>query len=334
LVQPTSPELLKIEIEMGTVNQNYKLNQDKYDHDIHYVFKYKTDAKGRSPARALSFIPIFFSMFDDPLDEFIRLSNGVFETLYTNQENSRNNENVKKIKEITYIVRDMEGVAYTTNDFKANTAEIHLSLEYLFNFYKRHSKHFHSKNNEQSESSQNDSTAMVTKTTLDNPDGQTITTVITTTVVTTIVTKKSIPDITIESEAKEETLFEIRGVLSHELVHVWQFSCDGLPPNLIEGIADAVRKIVGYPAKHWVERSISIDDTSSKKTPWDVGYDGTGFFLSWIQNNVSVTEEFKDYTFISALNKQCRYRFTEKAFQFITGHSVDDLFVYYQLSLK
>jgi len=317
-------------------NKDYKLNQDKYDNDIHYIFKYRTNVENgiQTSTRALNFISIFFGMFEDnPLDEFIRLSNVVFNTLYPNQENSRSNDNVKKIKEITYVVEDMEGVAYTTNDFNANTAEIHLSIEYLFNFYKNHAHHFHSQELKQQESSQDNSTATVTKTKIDNPDGQTTTTVITTTVVTTIITHKSIPDVTIEDEAKEETLFEIRGVLSHELVHVWQFSCDGLPPNLIEGIADAVRKIVGYPAKHWVERTISLDP-NTKKTPWDVGYDGTGFFLSWVHENVSVTDDFSDYTFIAALNKQCRYRYTDKAFEYITGYNVDDLFVYYQCSIQ
>jgi len=315
----------------------YKLNSDKYDHGIHYIFKYRTDNDGRGTSeRALNFIPIFFELFDDPLEEFLRISNKVFETLYPKQENSRDNDNVKKIKQITYVVRDMEGVAYTTNDFDNYTAEIHLSISYIFDYYKHRAKNFHARRRSNDNSSQSDSTATVTKTVLDNPDGVTVTTVITTTVVTTIVSKKDIPDVTLEQGAMDELRYEIRGVLAHELVHVWQFSCDGLPGNLIEGIADAVRLMVGYPAKHWVERVIPVNerDANSKKTPWDVGYDGTGFFLNWIQNNVSNAEEFKDMPFIAALNKQCRYRFTDKAFKFITSHDVEDLFVYYQISLQ
>ncbi|ORX81055.1 BSP-domain-containing protein [Anaeromyces robustus] len=316
-------------------NKNYKLNQDKYDHDIHYIFRYETTKEDNSTStRALNFIPIFFEFFDNPLDEFIRLSNKVFETLYPKQENSRNNDNVKRIKEITYVVRDMEGVAYTTNDFEANTAEIHLSLEYIFDYFKDRAKHFHSHSHDSQDSNQRNSNATVTKTVLDNPESQTITTVITTTVVTTIVSKKSLPNITEEKEAMDETLYEIRGVLSHELVHVWQFSCDGLPPNLIEGIADAVRLAVGYPAKHWVERSVPTDGPNAKRTPWARGYDGACFFFNWIQNNVANTDEFKDLPFIAALNKQCRYRYTDKAIKFITGHNVEDLFTYYQISLN
>jgi hypothetical protein len=315
----------------------YKLNYDKHDHDIHYIFKYRTDKEGKGTSdKAVSFIPVFFGLFDDPVDEFIRISNKVFETLYQNQENSRSNDNVKKIKQITYVVRDMEGVAYTTNDFDNNTAEIHLSIGYIFDYYKARAKNFHArrKNNN---SSQSDSTATVTKTVLENPDGETVTTVITTTVVTTIVSKKDIPDITLEQGAMDELRYEVRGVLAHELVHVWQFSCDGLPGGLVEGIADAVRLMVGYPAKHWVERSYPINNDrggDSKNIPWDVGYDGTCFFLNWIQNNVANVEEFKDVSFISALNKQCRYRYSNNAFKFITSHNVEDLYVFYQLSLQ
>ncbi|OUM56663.1 hypothetical protein PIROE2DRAFT_18617 [Piromyces sp. E2] len=315
----------------------YKLNIDKIDHDIKYIFKYKTDKNGKGTSdKALNFIPIFFGLFDDPLDEFIRISNKVFETLYPNQENSRSNDNVKKIKQITYVVRDMEGVAYTTNDFNNNTAEIHLSIGYIFDYYRNRAKNFHTRQKNDN-SSQSDSTATVTRTVLDNADGETVTTVITTTVVTTIVSKKNIPDIILEQDAMDELRYEVRGVLSHELVHVWQFNCDGLPGNLVEGIADAVRLMVGYPAKHWVEKVVPINNergTDSKKVPWDVGYDGTGFFLNWIQNNVANTEEFKDMTFISALNKQCRYRFSDNAFKFITSHTVEDLFIFYQLSLQ
>ncbi|KAG4089365.1 BSP-domain-containing protein [Neocallimastix lanati (nom. inval.)] len=315
-------------------NKKYKLNQDKYDHDIHYIFKYKIDdEEGHTSTRALNFIPIFFSMFD-PLDEFIRISNIVFETLYPNQENSRNNDNIKKIKEITFIVRDMEGVAYSCGGDDENTSEVHFSIEYLFNFYKEHAKYFHSNNREQSESSQKDSNATVTKTILNNPDGETVSTIITTTIVNTIITKKSVPDVTVEDEAKEETLFETKGVLTHELVHVWQFSCDDLPPNIIEGIADAVRKLVGYSAKHWVEPKISIDNPDTIMTPWDVDYNGAGFFLSWVQDNVPVTEEFKDSSFIEALNKQCRESYTDEAFQSITGYKIEDLFIYYQISIQ
>ncbi|ORX50268.1 BSP-domain-containing protein [Piromyces finnis] len=321
---------------MTSVNYKYKLNSDKYDNNIHYIFEYRTDNDNNGTSeKALNFLPVFFELFNDPLDEFIGLSNKVFETLYPNQENSRSNDNVKKIKQITYVVRDMDGVAYTTNDFDNYTAEIHLSIGYIFDYYKHRAKNFHSIRKNNNDSSQSDSTATVTKIILKNPDGVTETTVITTTVVTTIVSKKDIPNVTLEQEAMNELRYEVRGVLSHELVHVWQFSCDGLSGNLIEGIADAVRLMVGYPAKHWVENIVPIDECNdSKNIPWDVGYDGTGFFLNWIQNNVTNTEEFKDMTFISALNKQCRYRFTNQAFKNITSHNVEDLFIYYQISLQ
>jgi hypothetical protein len=58
------------------------------------------------------------------------------------------------------------------------------------------------------------------------------------------------------------------------------------------------------------------------------------FFLSWVQDNVPVTEEFKDSSFIEALNKQCRESYTDEAFQSITGYKIEDLFIYYQISIQ
>ncbi|ORX80373.1 BSP-domain-containing protein [Anaeromyces robustus] len=313
-------------------NENYKLNQDKYDHDIHYIFKYETNTEDNNTSiKAVNFIPIFFAIIENPLEEFIKLSNKVFEILYPNQENSRDNDNIKKIKEIICTVIDIKGVAYTMNYQKTNSAEIKFSLNYiLFNYFKKRAKHFHFNSQD---NNQKTSDVTVNKIILDNPDNQLITTVITTTIVTTIVSKKELPNISEDKEAMEETLYEIKGVLTHELVHVWQYSCKDIPSNLKEGIADAVRLNAGYPAKHWVEKSIPVDAPESERTPWARGYEKAGFFLDWIQKNYNNTEEFKDLSFISALNKQCKHKYSDNEIKSITGYNIDELFISYQTFL-
>ncbi|GLJ24743.1 hypothetical protein SUGI_0473000 [Cryptomeria japonica] len=46
---------------------------------------------------------------------------------------------------------------------------------------------------------------------------------------------------------------EIRGVLYHEMTHVWQWNGQGKAPGgLIEGIADYVRLTAGLAPSHWL----------------------------------------------------------------------------------
>ena len=47
---------------------------------------------------------------------------------------------------------------------------------------------------------------------------------------------------------------EIRGVLYHEMSHVWQWNGQGnAPGGLIEGMADYVRRTAGLAPSHWVK---------------------------------------------------------------------------------
>ncbi|GLJ24732.1 hypothetical protein SUGI_0472830 [Cryptomeria japonica] len=47
---------------------------------------------------------------------------------------------------------------------------------------------------------------------------------------------------------------EIRGVLYHEMTHVWQWNGQGnAPSGLIEGVADYVRLTAGLAPSHWVK---------------------------------------------------------------------------------
>lgn len=68
---------------------------------------------------------------------------------------------------------------------------------------------------------------------------------------------------------------EIQGVLTHEMVHCWQWNaCGSAPGGLIEGIADFVRLRAGLSPPHWKKE---------KASKWDAGYQHTGYFLDWIE---------------------------------------------------
>lgn len=88
-----------------------------------------------------------------------------------------------------------------------------------------------------------------------------------------------------------DALSELKGVLTHELVHCYQHTSP--PPNtstkdqvpnppggLIEGIADFVRLKAGYVPPHW-QKPKSAGDRPSK---WDEGYQHTAFFLEWLED--------------------------------------------------
>ena len=78
----------------------------------------------------------------------------------------------------------------------------------------------------------------------------------------------------IKSERQKE---EIQGVLVHEMVHCWQWNGIGTAPGgLIEGIADFVRLKAGLSPPHWKKENTG---------KWDAGYQHTGYFLEWIEDN-------------------------------------------------
>lgn len=68
---------------------------------------------------------------------------------------------------------------------------------------------------------------------------------------------------------------EITGVLTHELVHCYQFNAQGTcPGGLIEGIADWVRLQCGLEPPHWKREA---------KGDWDGGYQHTAYFLEYLE---------------------------------------------------
>ncbi|KAL4900365.1 hypothetical protein BDW74DRAFT_162183 [Aspergillus multicolor] len=92
---------------------------------------------------------------------------------------------------------------------------------------------------------------------------------------------------------KADPLAEIVGVLTHELVHCYQYAApratvDGKPDDstprapggLIEGVADFVRLKAGLSPPHWTR------PTSAKERPekWDSGYQHTAYFLAWLED--------------------------------------------------
>lgn len=92
---------------------------------------------------------------------------------------------------------------------------------------------------------------------------------------------------------KADPVAEIVGVLTHELVHCYQYAApratfDGKPDDktprapggLIEGVADFVRLKAGLSPPHWSR------PTSAKERPekWDSGYQHTAYFLTWLED--------------------------------------------------
>ncbi|KAL4738071.1 hypothetical protein BDV11DRAFT_190442 [Aspergillus similis] len=92
---------------------------------------------------------------------------------------------------------------------------------------------------------------------------------------------------------KADPLAELVGVLTHELVHCYQYAApratfDGKPDDstprapggLIEGVADFVRLKAGLSPPHWSR------PTSAKERPekWDSGYQHTAYFLAWLED--------------------------------------------------
>ncbi|KAK4235937.1 peptidase of plants and bacteria-domain-containing protein [Achaetomium macrosporum] len=68
---------------------------------------------------------------------------------------------------------------------------------------------------------------------------------------------------------------EITGVLTHELVHCYQWNAqETCPGGLIEGIADWVRLRCGLSPPHWKKETGG---------DWDRGYQHTAYFLDYLE---------------------------------------------------
>lgn len=123
------------------------------------------------------------------------------------------------------------------------------------------------------------------------------------------------------SVPKERRSQEIMGVLTHEMVHCYQYNAFGTcPGGLIEGIADWVRLNANLSPPHWKK------EASGK---WDAGYQHTGYFLEYLE------KRFGKGT-VMRLNEKLRIeRYEEKRFWTeVCGRPVEQLWGDYQQFLK
>ncbi|GAA6063274.1 hypothetical protein JCM10212_004289 [Sporobolomyces blumeae] len=152
---------------------------------------------------------------------------------------------IPEIKHVTLVLESMEGgVAYTCGS--SHLKEVHLSLSYLVQVYHR------SVRPSPPSSSSSSSTALNCATPTVRP-------------------------------LSERLRREISGVLTHELVHAFQWNGHStVPGGVIEGVADWVRaQDRELRPPHWKDGKPRDGDR------WDVGYQTTGFFLAWLSGTLA-----------------------------------------------
>ncbi|KAJ9149022.1 PBSP domain-containing protein [Pleurostoma richardsiae] len=122
--------------------------------------------------------------------------------------------------------------------------------------------------------------------------------------------------------ADQRVADEIAGVLTHELVHCYQWDAKGTcPGGLIEGVADWVRLQCGLSPPHWRK------ETGGK---WDGGYQHTAYFLEYLEGR------FGEGT-VRRVNERLRTggKYEEKAFWTgLLGRPVEQLWGDYVNSVK
>lgn len=113
---------------------------------------------------------------------------------------------------------------------------------------------------------------------------------------------------------------EITGVVTHELVHCYQFNAQGTcPGGLIEGIADWVRLQCGLDPPHWKREA---------KGEWDGGYQHTAYFLDYLEGR------FGKGSVRRVNEKLRRHKYEEKAFWTeLFGRPVEQLWADYKQHL-
>ncbi|GAA5864444.1 hypothetical protein JCM1840_000499 [Sporobolomyces johnsonii] len=118
---------------------------------------------------------------------------------------------------------------------------------------------------------------------------------------------------------------EIEGVLTHELVHVFQWDGEGtVPGGVIEGIADWVRAEHGLGPPHWQKGPGEHDK-------WDAGYQTTGFFLSWLSRHL------KNPLLVPQLNlamRSSRWNDGEHLTRLLGGQDVEALWETYKKTFR
>ncbi|KAI4869384.1 BSP-domain-containing protein [Hypoxylon rubiginosum] len=160
-------------------------------------------------------------------------------------------------RSVTLILRDMDGVAYTTgSDLDSDHKEIHFSLRYI----------------------------------------------------------KSIAP-------PSRRTAEIAGVVTHELVHCYQWNGKGAAPGgLIEGVADWVRLQCDLAPPHW-RREVA--------GKWDAGYQHTAYLLQYLE------DRFGEGTVRKINDKLRRDKYEEKAFWTeLLGRPIEQLFDDYKETLE
>ncbi len=125
----------------------------------------------------------------------------------------------------------------------------------------------------------------------------------------------------IEKIPAERKKHEILGVVTHEMVHCWQWNAQGTAPGaLIEGVADWVRLKAGFVPPHW---------TREAGGDWDAGYQHTGYFLDYLEGRFGVGSVRR----VNDGLRNCKYE-EEKFWKAIFGHSVGKLWGEYEKKLK
>ncbi|KAK0455897.1 hypothetical protein EV421DRAFT_1886507 [Armillaria borealis] len=113
----------------------------------------------------------------------------------------------------------------------------------------------------------------------------------------------------------------IMGVLTHEMVHCYQYNARGTcPGGLVEGIADFVRLHSDLAPPHWSQHSVP--------DKWDAGYQHTAYFLDWLEDRYgkgTVRE-------LNVLMKEREWE--ENMFRELTGRKLGKLWKFYTELLK
>lgn len=127
-------------------------------------------------------------------------------------------------------------------------------------------------------------------------------------------------------KVSERAKDELTGVITHEMVHCYQYNGHGTcPSGLIEGIADFVRLNCNLAPPHWAKSFPPKKDDS-----WDSGYEKTAFFLRWIEGRYGdgsvreLNEMLKDEEYSKGMWKRLTGRKLRKLWDLYCKESAED----------